>query len=95
VLVATLWGHLMMMTTTVSCVTLVPAGQNRLLALNYIYHGEDLSVCAAHAKWGEAFQEQHLSQLLPEIRPSDRAHRKGQPLRVGQSMTLCQLQPRH
>lgn len=35
------------------------AGQNRLLALNYIYHGETKFVCEAHAAWGRRFQELH------------------------------------
>ena len=34
------------------------AGQNRLLALNYIYEGEDAMVCEAHAAWGDHFQQQ-------------------------------------
>jgi len=35
------------------------AGQNKLLALNYIYPGEDPKVCVAHAAWGEAFEAGH------------------------------------
>ena len=37
------------------CLELAPqsrnAGQNRLLALNYIMPGEDEAVCAAHMEW--------------------------------------------
>jgi hypothetical protein len=40
------------------------AGQNRLVALNYIYQGEDTAVCAAHAAWGEAFQALHAAHML-------------------------------
>lgn len=34
------------------------AGQNRLLALNYIFPGEQASVCGDHEKWGIEFQQQ-------------------------------------
>ena len=37
------------------CLELAPqsrnAGQNRLLALNYIMPGEDAAVCTAHTEW--------------------------------------------
>lgn len=37
------------------CLELAPqsrnAGQNRLLALNYIVPGEDAAVCTAHIEW--------------------------------------------
>eukprot|EP00878_Enallax_costatus_P033814 GHUV01037381.1.p1 GENE.GHUV01037381.1~~GHUV01037381.1.p1 ORF type:complete len:216 (+),score=41.28 GHUV01037381.1:215-862(+) len=59
------------------------AGQNRLLALNYIHPGEDPAVCAAHAAWGEAFQARHAAHVLPEIRPAHRDMTPGRPLRVG------------
>ncbi|WIA22301.1 hypothetical protein OEZ85_004618 [Tetradesmus obliquus] len=59
------------------------AGQNRLLALNYIYPGEDAAVCAAHAAWGEAFQVLHAGQLLPEVTPAQRDTTPGRRLRVG------------
>ena len=35
------------------------AGQNRLLALNYVHHGETEVVCTAHAAWGQRFQQLH------------------------------------
>lgn len=38
------------------------AGQNRLLALNYIFEGQDAMVCEAHAAWGEQFQQQFTPQ---------------------------------
>lgn len=40
------------------CAGLPPcrAGQNLLLALNYVHHGESRLVCEAHEKWGERFQ---------------------------------------
>lgn len=44
------------------------SGQNRLLALNYIHHGEEELVCAAHAAWGQRFQQLH-PQLTP-LQPS-------------------------
>ena len=42
--------------------TVTTPGQNRLLALNYVYPGEDTMVCAAHSAWGVAFQSR-FSQL--------------------------------
>lgn len=60
----------------------MPAGQNRLLALNYIYQGEDPAVCAAHAAWGESFQAQHVSHMLAEVTPEQRDSTPGRPLRV-------------
>jgi hypothetical protein len=59
-----------------------PAGQNRLLALNYIYPGEDAAVCAAHAAWGDAFQALHAGHLLPEVTPAERDITPGRQLRV-------------
>ena len=44
------------------------SGQNRLLALNYIHHGEEELVCAAHAAWGQRFQQLHPQ--LPPLKPS-------------------------
>lgn len=44
------------------------AGQNRLLALNYVHPGESDLVCDAHAAWGEAFQRGH-----PRLPPRRRA----------------------
>ena len=43
-----------------------PAGQNRLLALNYVYPGEEPMVCAAHAAWGATFQRR-FSPLPPRF----------------------------
>jgi tetratricopeptide (TPR) repeat protein len=37
------------------CPTSRPAGQNRLLAFNYLHSGEEQWLCAAHAEWGEQF----------------------------------------
>lgn len=45
-------------------------GQNKLLALNYLYPGEDQAVCAAHMSWGKAFQAAHSAQRLPEVQPT-------------------------
>ena len=39
------------------------AGQNRLLALNYIHEGQDTMVCEAHAAWGDHFQQQFTPPL--------------------------------
>lgn len=56
------------------CLELCPdsrnAGQNRLLALNYIYHGEEASVCAAHVTWGRQFQRLHkpLPPIVKQVR---------------------------
>lgn len=58
------------------------AGQNRLLALNYIYPGEDPAVCDAHAAWGESFQALHGPHMLPEVTPAQRNTTPGRPLRV-------------
>lgn len=58
------------------------AGQNRLLALNYIYHGEDAAVCQAHVEWGSAFQAQFVQHVLPEVTPAQRDTTPGRPLRV-------------
>ncbi|GAX74309.1 hypothetical protein CEUSTIGMA_g1758.t1 [Chlamydomonas eustigma] len=45
------------------CLELAPdsrnAGQNRLLALNYIHPGDDPIVCSAHVEWGLRFQKLH------------------------------------
>lgn len=43
------------------------SGQNKLLCLNYVYHGEEKAVCDAHAAWGKRFEALH--QPLP---PSQR-----------------------
>jgi hypothetical protein len=61
---------------------LTAAGQNKLLALNYIYQGEDPAVCAAHVEWGNAFQAQFAQQVLPEVLPSQRDTTPGRQLRV-------------
>lgn len=47
------------------------AGQNRLLALNYIHQGEERLVCSAHEAWGERFHAQFtpLPPLPPPPRP--------------------------
>ena len=51
------------------------AGQNQLLALNYIYEGQDAMVCEAHAAWGDHFQ--HHFAPLPKLQhthqPADSA----------------------
>ena len=49
------------------------AGQNKLLALNYIYPGEDPKVCVAHAAWGEAFEAGH-TPMPPRVRLCTQAH---------------------
>lgn len=58
------------------------AGQNRLLALNYIHAGEGPAVCAAHVEWGAAFQAQFAQHVLPEVLPAQRNTALGRPLRV-------------
>ena len=45
------------------------AGQNKLLALNYIHGGEEQMVCDAHMQWGREFQQ--LFTPLPQLPPSD------------------------
>ena len=45
------------------------AGQNRLLALNYIHEGQEAMVCQAHAAWGAQFQQQFTP--LPTVNPTD------------------------
>ena len=67
------------------CIELQPdsrnAGQNRLLALNYIHGGEQRLVCAAHEEWGREFQEQFTPlPLLPPVSLDADAER---PLVVG------------
>lgn len=59
------------------------AGQNRLLALNYAFHGEDEEVCEAHAAWGKRFEELH-PPLPPVIGAGDTTKGTAEnPLRVG------------
>jgi hypothetical protein len=64
------------------CLELSPdsrnAGQNRLLALNYIHRGEMALVCEAHAEWGERFQ--HLFTPLAPLAGLSRS--RDRPLRV-------------
>ncbi|DBB07852.1 TPA: hypothetical protein ACH3X3_009255 [Trebouxia sp. C0006] len=43
------------------------AGQNKLLALNYIHGGEEPMVCDAHMQWGREFQQ--LFTPLPQLPP--------------------------
>jgi len=58
------------------------AGQNKLLALNYIHGGEEQMVCDAHTDWGRNFQQLFtpLSQLPP---PNQDAADSTEPLIVG------------
>ena len=56
------------------------AGQNRLLALNYIHPGEQALVCEAHAQWGRAFQAAHPP--LPALTLRDVDTTEGRPLVV-------------
>ena len=53
------------------CLELQPgsrnAGQNRLLALNYVHPGELPMVCAEHEEWGIEFQAQF--EPLPPLSP--------------------------
>ncbi|KAL6769284.1 OGT1 [Auxenochlorella protothecoides x Auxenochlorella symbiontica] len=67
------------------CLALDPdnrnAGQNRLLSLNYVYHGETDLICDAHRDWGQSFQRLH-PRLPPRVRDkADEA--SGRKLRVG------------
>ncbi|GAB4815161.1 hypothetical protein N2152v2_002207 [Parachlorella kessleri] len=57
------------------------AGQNRLLGLNYVHHGETELVCAAHADWGREFEARH--KPLPPLSPADVDTTEGRPLVVG------------
>lgn len=61
------------------------AGQNKLLALNYIHGGEEQMVCEAHAAWGKQFQQQFtpLPQAPPLPSPTDTLSDSSQPLTVG------------
>ena len=61
------------------------AGQNRLLALNYIYEGEDAMVCEAHAAWGHHFQHQFtpLPNLQHIHQPADSPAHTAADLAVG------------
>lgn len=57
------------------------AGQNKLLALNYVYPGESELVCSAHAEWGRCFEKLH-----PPMKPLSRDEidaTPGRPLVVG------------
>ncbi len=47
------------------------AGQNRLLALNYVHLGEDPMVCSEHRRWGDEFQSQF--DELPAVGAGERA----------------------
>ena len=47
------------------------AGQNRLLALNYVHPGEDPMVCSEHRRWGDEFQSQF--DELPAASVEERA----------------------
>lgn len=68
------------------CLKLMPAarnaGQNRLLALNYIHQGEEPAVCAAHLEWGDQLQAA-TTPLPPPLPPAAAAAAKARPLRVG------------
>lgn len=58
------------------------AGQNKLLALNYVHHGEEEVVCEAHAEWGRQFEKLH--PRLPPVNRSERQKFIGDgPLVVG------------
>ena len=58
------------------------AGQNRLLALNYVYPGEDPVVCRAHEEWGARFQRLHpcLPPLLAAASGEEAGGAVGAPL---------------
>jgi protein O-GlcNAc transferase len=57
------------------------ASQNRLLALNYIKHGETARVCAEHARWGR----EHQARVAPlqAADPREWPEAAGRRLRVG------------
>lgn len=76
---------------SIAYICFVPAGQNRLLALNYIYPGEDPAVCAAHVEWGAAFQAQFAQDVLPEVTPAQRNTTPGRPLRVRRVGLVCNV----
>ena len=57
------------------------AGQNRLLALNYIYPGEDEFVSSEHAAWGSEFQARH--ERLPTVHPGNWKEEADEQLVIG------------
>ena len=57
------------------------AGQNRLLALNYIYPGEEAYVCSEHEAWGQEFQARY--QMLPEVGSETKSRSEQETLTVG------------
>ena len=56
------------------------AGQNRLLALNYVHPGESQLVCSAHVEWGRGFEA--ARPPLPPLTPADVDTTPGRPLVV-------------
>ncbi|KAG6549294.1 hypothetical protein Mapa_009280 [Marchantia paleacea] len=54
------------------------AGQNRLLAMNYIYEGEDDKLYIAHRDWGKRF-----NRLYPEFTTWDNSKERDRPLTIG------------
>lgn len=56
-------------------------GQNRLLALNYVHHGETELVCSAHAAWGQRFQQLHPP--MPALTAADVDTTPGRRLVIG------------
>ena len=56
------------------------AGQNLLLALNYVHPGESRLACEAHEEWGRRFQERHPP--LPPLTAADVDTTPGRPLVV-------------
>lgn len=57
------------------------SGQNRLLALNYVYCGETEIVCKAHVEWGQNFEALH--RPLSELSLNDIDLTERRPLVVG------------
>lgn len=60
--------------------TFPTAGQNLMLALNYVHHGEARLVCEAHEEWGHSFQALHPP--LPPLTLDDVDAAEGRPLVV-------------
>ncbi|BBN09875.1 protein O-GlcNAc transferase [Marchantia polymorpha subsp. ruderalis] len=54
------------------------AGQNRLLAMNYIYEGKDDKLYIAHRDWGKRF-----NRLYPEFTTWDNSKERDRPLTIG------------
>lgn len=61
------------------CLTYEPddrnGGQNRLLALNYIHHGNTEVVCSAHVEWGRRFEKLYPPLIQKKDQDQDQEER--------------------